>query len=840
MNKPFLALLLALLCAFAPFSVLADTDPTAETETPREETLLAEPAPPVTSEAPAPTRRTFRKSTRQKKISKKTAPPTDHKVQMDGRYRLAAAADSEKTFIFNDANADLQERNFRYLFGERLNNTFDPAIYDQLLLNVNFDPKERWNVYTQIVADPWSYVGTTGEQVQSSDPNRAIVMRYNLKYFGAFNSTLNEVYRNNIADSYAFPLIKIHEGDTTPTRVEGFDDFDGLSGNGHGIPFTIPQLDIDYEFRPIRKLWVDYTADDWHARVFALADEKQALWTDDPLELSNHKDYWQQSPWLYQYTPIMFFTDGSVKRGQYSDALSFLARDSEGNRLVLLRGASIEADLDRTYFVATVAAPFTPWDEKYFAADNIPGAVRLKHQVTDRLMMGGTYTFRTGLIDNSVADLNQVLGIDGKYNFNENVTGKAEVAGSYRERDKMTNQALTSSTDGFAYKMVLESHTARKKFLPGLTDLEGSFTQMDINFEPSLSRYTNTRDDHYWGNHLTFKEYSPDLEHFRIGDGVDVNRRVYHLRWKETLNKGRIVNLADLRQVRKTSDNSYKESVVRDELTLRVTGQLALKGLFRWQHLPRSYARVEPFIASYTFQGDTIDIANQTIQNVLVQAGKDPSRFTYAGGAQYILNKHWTLEGFVEVTNDIPDFPRVLLASTFRDANDRIEGILTDHITTGLYGQGPLGGVPPYEYFTITRQRVIYKPDQKTTLTVHAAQNGYKYAGGIDDNINHVGVSAAYEATKTVDFFMDYTYSHQIDIPKLIATNYTEHDYRGHHNVYASMDYRRNKGMIWRAEYGVFGLGDNTPLVTPYSVTTFSLPTIDTEHILRLSLTGEF
>lgn len=759
---------------------------------------------------------------------------------MDGRYRLAGAIHDEKTFIFNDANADLQEKNFRYLFGERQNNTYDPAIYDQLLLNVNFDPADRWNVYTQVVADPWSYVGTTGEQVQASDSDKSIIMRYNLKYFGAFNSTLNETYRNNIGDSYSFPIIKARHGRTDTTVVEGFEDFDGNPTNGHGIAFTVPALDIDYEFRPLRKLWADYTADEWRARIFALADEKQALWTDDPLELSNHKDFWQQSPWLYQYVPIQFFTDRSIKRGYYADNLSFLARDSEGNRLVLLRGASIEADLDRTYFAATIAAPFTPWDEKYFAPDNIPGALRLKHQATDRLMLGSTYTFRTGLIDKSVADFNQALGIDGKYDINENWVGKAEIAGSTRERDKLTNDFLQADTDGFAYKAVLSGNFGHQKFGPGLAEMEASFTQMDRNFEPNLSRYTSTRDDKVWGKHLTFKEYSPDLEHFRLGDGVDVNRRVLRLRWKETLNKGRIVNLADLRHVRKTQDNSYKETVFRDELTLSLTSQLTLKGLFRWQDLPDTYARAEPFISNFTFPGDTIDVANQTIQNVLVPAGKDPSRFTYAGGAQFIINKHWTLEGFVESTNDVPDFPRVLLNSTFRDANDRIEGILTDHITTSLYGQGPLGGVPPYEYFTITRQRVIFKPDNKTVVTFHAAQNGYKYAAGIDDNINHVGASIAYELNKKVDFFLDYTNSYVIDLPKLIATSYTEHDYRGHHNVYFLANYRRNQGMVWRAEYGVFGMGDNAPLVTPYSVTTFSLPTLDTEHILRLSLTGEF
>jgi hypothetical protein len=248
-------------------------------------------------------------------------------IKMSGRYRLAAGADGEDV-ILNEAHGDWQERNFRYLFGERLNNTYDPAIYSQFLLNLDFAPKEKFNFYTQIVNDPWSWVGSTGEQVLPSDIGTEEI-RYNLKYFGGINSTINEAYRTNVSDFVRFPVIKVKDGRTVRTVVRGFRDF-SLATNG--VPFTIPEHDLNYEFRPLRKLWMDYTEDDWHLRVFALADERQALSTDDPLRLSNHRDYWQQSPWLYQYVPIQFFSENVVKRGYYSDSLSFLAHDSEGNR----------------------------------------------------------------------------------------------------------------------------------------------------------------------------------------------------------------------------------------------------------------------------------------------------------------------------------------------------------------------------------------------------------------------------------------------------------------------------------------------------------------------------
>src|SRR3989338_4957013 len=327
----------------------------------------------------------FEDATREESPKKKEELLPGGRVKMSGRYRLAAGMGRD--FILNDSNADLQERNFRYLFGEHLNNTFDPAIYDQVLLNLDFLPADKFDIYTQLVADPWSLVGTTGEQIIRNQ-NGTSTIRPNLKYFGAFNGVLNETYRSNTGDSLATPLTKVHDGHTTRFSVPGFTDFCST--------YTFPELDIDYEFRPIRKLWMDYNEVQWHLRVFALADQNQALTTDDPLELSNHKDYWQQSPWLYQYKPIQFFTDRSIRRGHYDDSLSFLARDSEGNRLVLLRGASLEANLGKTYIASTVAAPFTPWDEEFFSADNVPGAVRIKHKISEKMMVGGTYTFRTG------------------------------------------------------------------------------------------------------------------------------------------------------------------------------------------------------------------------------------------------------------------------------------------------------------------------------------------------------------------------------------------------------------------------------------------------------------
>ncbi len=756
-------------------------------------------------------------------------------VKMTGKYRMTAGVESSGEVVGNDANADLQERNFRYLFGEKLNNTFDPAIYSQHEVMVDFAPSSKISFYTDIVNDPWSWVGTTGEQVQKSDIGGE-TLRYNLKYFGASNSTLNEIYRSDVTDSVAIPQIEVEDGHLAGgTVVHGFYDYNAATG---GIPFTIPKLDIDYEYRPIRKFWMDVTEDNWHARFFALADERQALSTDDPLELSNHRDYWQQSPWLYDYVPAQFFSDHSLKRGYYSDAISFLARDSAGNRLVLLRGASLEASSDQTYFVGTVASPFTPWDESFLDANNVPGAFRVKHQINDDLMVGGTYTFRTGLINNSVADFSQVLGVDTRYTLKEGTDIKAEMAGSHRERDLLTNESIKSSDEGYAYKLAYDSSFDHAE-IDRHTELHLSYTQMDREFESNLSRYTNTRDDHFWGNHLTFQEYSPDLEYFRIGDGIDRNRIVLRAQWKEKLFKERFQNLLDVRNVHKQHNTAYLETVARDEVTYKINDQWTAKGMFRWHGMPSTTPYVEPFLANFYFAGYE-DPASLRLQNLDVPADADADRFTYSAALQYVMNDEWTFEGYAERTNDIPDFPRGLLNGAFRDANDRVEGLLVDHVTTFLYGQRALNAVPPYDYFNVFRERIIFQPHKQLKFIFHAAQNEYDFASGIDDNVNHQGISVNFDYSKQLSFFFDYTHSKTIDVPRLISSSFSDLESRDHHNFYASCDYKLNASTVFRSEYGVFGLGSDSPQVTPYSTNSFSLPVLDTEHLLRLSLTGEF
>ena len=293
-----------------------------------------------------------------------------------------------------------------------------------------------------------------------------------------------------------------------------------------------------------------------------------------------------------------------------------------------------------------------------------------------------------------------------------------------------------------------------------------------------------------------------------------------------------------LRKVNKTSNTAYPETVINNEAVFRYSPQTTWKFYFRWQGLPDTTQSIEP-LQSNLYYLSNYDPVIETYQNTAIRPDLNPDRFTYAVAVQHVFSKELTAEGFFELSNDIPDFPRGVINNTFRDANDRVDGLLIDRLQPFIYNQAPFG-LPPYDYFSITKVRLIWKPEERLTYTFHGAYNDHLYASGIDDNITHIGLSMKLDYNDKLSFFGDYTYSKTIDLARMVATSLDEQVYEGHHNVYFSADYQIRPDTVLRGEYGMFGLGSATPIVTPYAVTTFTLPTLDTEHLFRLTLTGEF
>jgi len=629
---------------------------------------------------------------------------------------MAAGAGRHRTLSVNDSNSDLQDRDFHYLFGERLNNTFDPAIYSQYRVDIAADLDKHTTFFTQLVADPWSYVGKTSETI-IRDRVPSDTAQFFQKYLGPNNSTVSQIVRTPSRDKIIIPDLEAHGGKTQNFSTRGF-----LFSGGFQREFTAPTQDITYEFRPVRKMWVDYDLDEWHVRVFPLADQNQAMTTDDPLHLSNNKDFWQHSAWLDEWRPIQIFDDffagTAIRRGRYDIADAFIAKDSSGNYVTLLRGVAAEADFDRTYVGAMVASRYGLWDE-YQDFNNIPGVFRIKHQLTPDLMVGGLYTFRVGLVEHDPDAYNQVFSFDTKYMFNETDHIYGQWAFSRNDIDRLSS--FQSSHEGDAFRVGFLKDVTDPR--GAVTEFRGDFAWMDTKFQPTLSKYLSTRDDEFWGNFITFANIPDDVEPFKIGTGLDRGRYVSRFAIETHAPNVGIDHLLDVRHVRDTDSDSFIENVLRSEFDWRFAPQWLLKTFYRWHQLPDTQTDVEPFLASisagipafqpqvFSRQDEDPELKGIRLKNFDIDEGLDPSRQTWGVGLQHELNHQWTLEGSYSRSNDIQDFPRGIqnaefLESVLADSED--PNIKLDRVQPFLFGQYAYG-LPPYNYFSIVKERITYR-----------------------------------------------------------------------------------------------------------------------------------
>jgi hypothetical protein len=105
--------------------------------------------------------------------------------------------------------------------------------------------------------------------------------------------------------------------------------------------------------------------------------------------------------------------------------------------------------------------------------------------------------------------------------------------------------------------------------------------------------------------------------------------------------------------------------------------------------------------------------------------------------------------------------------------------------------------------------------------------------------VNHQGISVDWQIDRNWAIFCDYSHSVVGDVAKLIDTNLAVLDYVDHHNFYSRLRYRINTSTHLNMEYGVFGRtfyeGSDALPASEYEASTFSLPTLDTEHLFRMS-----
>ncbi|MCX5713440.1 MAG: tetratricopeptide repeat protein, partial [Candidatus Omnitrophica bacterium] len=653
-------------------------------------------------------------------------------------------------FIWKRADFSLNDRSKNW----RLNstaaydhkfNTYDPAIYDSLILNVDTDNEEGFNFHTNVTVDPWSFTGKSSKvTVKDGTGDTADVQLY---YWSNTGYTVNRTAYTSNGDTINVPELKVYNGVTKSAAI---------TSDRYKEIYTIPALKIESQFQPLREIWLDYTNDQMKVRAFPMGYQDQAYTSDDPLNITNHGIWWKDSKWLRQYTAGTYNstdTTPSYTTGRWDDSLSFASKDSTGKYLTALRGAAFSFKSDEgTSFDTTIATPKHLWQE-YGEVDNIIAAARLKHYFADNFMVGGTFTSRTGFVSGTkqtIDSQNFVGGVDLGYELVEGLKAQGEVLISNSKYD-MNNSAYKTDGRGNAYFFSLIGRYPQKSIMDltyGYDDIRMDKNEnfilktkiygahMDKGFDSALSDFHNTRQDVFWGRHIHFRKvldyYAAGMEKSgsnwdelkatRIGDGIDVARNTLGFRI-ETIWEDKLVNLFDVRNVHNTN-GKFIENVTRDELAVKVTDKLTAKGLGIYQKMHKTVGGVDPFV----YDGDTGDY----YLNASVPDAEDPSIKTGSFGLNYDFFDWLSLNGVYERTNDYTiaydNFPQsVLLNNTTLYGTYYKDGQLYRYILPFLYNQG-IFPQAPYEFYNVAKLGFRITPSDKFEIYLDYGFNEFKAA----------------------------------------------------------------------------------------------------------------
>ncbi len=776
----------------------------------------------------------------EKKESKgiKTGPLT-----ISGQMQLSFGI-TPNDFIWKRANFDLNEKSKSWrvssdaAFNNRFN-TFDPRIYDSLAVNLDTENKEGFNFHSNVTVDPWSFTGKSSKTTLTSAGGDTAEVE--LFYWSNGRVVNNTIYGAKKASTLNIPELKVVDGKTTATTINGF---------------NLPGMKIERQFQPVRELWMDYANDQIKFRAFPIALQDQAYTSDDPLGITNHHIWWKDSSWLRKYTPGVFHS-GNVPvdftKGLWDDSLSFLTKDSTGKYLTALRGLSFSFLPDeKTSFDTTFAAPKHLWQD-YGTVDNVINASRLKHYFGDNFMAGATFSSRSGFLtepNQKLDSQNYVGGADLAYEIMEGLKAQAEVLSSQSFYD-LSNSTYETKSRGNAYYFSFIGRYPQKSIMDlkyGYDEialdkdenflLKSKFylSRMDDGFDSSLSNFHETRQDTFWSRHLHFRKpmnyYSSGLEgsstdwgqlnSTRIGNGIDAGRNTIGFRVESFL-KDKVYNLFDLRNVHNVN-GKFIENVARDEATVQVTDKLSAKILGIYHKLPRTVGGIDPFI----YAGNTGDF----FINAAVPDGEDPTVMTGSFGLNYDFFNWLSLNGIYERTNDYylayDGFPAntlrndSTLGGTFRQNNN-----LYRFKNPFLYSQG---GFPqaPYDYYNVFKTGLRIMPINNMELYLDYTRNEFESAAQNSESMNHVGIEMTYMPAKKFGMALKYTYSRWQDTDRLVAGSTNP---LGHHNFFGEFRYLPSKDDEFILQYGegtTSNLGNFS--LDPYGGTAL---TIDTAHILR-------
>ncbi|MFA6378883.1 MAG: hypothetical protein WCX16_03775 [Candidatus Omnitrophota bacterium] len=777
-------------------------------------------------------------------------------IRMGFGYETSGGGD----FIWKRANFNLNEKNFRTISWNQLNrreDTFDPAIYDRLEFNVDVEPLDNpFSFHTNIVIDPWSYVGKTNkislESVEAGLTGIHDSIDVQLLSLGNTNYTINQIIdtlkKGTLVDLIEYKVRNGHVPQQTLHTKDGWQSF------------LMPELELHQWFWPVRELWMDYEPNEnVKLEIFPFGLEDKAMTTDDPLRLSNNRTWWEESPWLANwkqghYNPDVtdiwgWPTTPDFTKGKWDDALAFATRDSEARRLTGLRGMSVEFSKDDTEIETTIASPKTLWQD-YDSLNALATSVRAKQHLSDQFYVGTLDNAHLGFVNQDLDGYNVVTAYDAGWMPTPSSKISAEYAFSFTEQD-LTNSDYDSRQRGSAYDMQL---VGTSSYLSGADqdyfgiqpgEDETTFyktrlrlSRMDKGFQSSLSTYLETRDDEYWSRHLTFRDPAnfknitfDDIDPFRIGNGIDYDR--YVINWRSDLSffDKQIKGLTDIRNVHQASTNKYVETVARTEWGWEPTSRFETKTLLLAHHIPLTTGGFDPFITR---------LSGGAMANDDMPDGEDASLYTASAGLKYWLTNWLAWDGTWERTNDFTvatdNYPRGIFNDTSVATYTSYGNIYREDYAF-LYDQGYFP-MPPYEYHNIFRTGITFKPSEKWDLYLDYARNPYEWAGPSDDNLNHVGLAVAYTPTSRLQMYAKYTWSRVNSVNDVLYNN-GQINFQSHHNIFLETQYLfKDDSKIT----GSFGVGPSIynayASATPYAGST--TPTMDTQKMFRLFYTKSF
>lgn len=787
-----------------------------------------------------------------------SAPPASFSgssVKISGDARTSAGIYSDGKVVFTRANADLDEKNFRILSNSQYNNginTYDPALYSRLKIVLDASVASAVvSFHLNISADPWSYTAKSEKMSVTSAWGDTARVQY--LFWGNTGYTVNSIVNTlRLGDAFALPEIKVTHGRVPETSV----------GTDFGDTFDIPSAKLDYTFFPVREAWVDIKpSEKLKLRIFPMGYEDQALTSDDPLKLSNNKMWWEESPWIDGWQPGTLNVGASpvdFTKGVWDRSLAFFTKDSDGQRLTALRGVSLESQpTDETSIKATAATPKTLWQDYGDPLTTLPASLRIKQIIGDLFYVGTTANLHQGFANGNKDAENYTGGLDSGLVFLNWFKLEGEFAASQSHYD-LTTPDFASKFTGNAYYVSLTSASNPQDMINkdyfGLQPIEKTdvfykgrlyFARMDAGFESSLSDYHQTRDDSFWSDHLTFYpsdyRYMPqtspsqseyDLEPFAIGNGIDYGRTVVGWRGDTRQMDGRLDALADIRHVQDNNGTKI-ENVARAQWTFHATDKFTTKGLFMIHDLPETTAGFDPFITD----GNT----GLPLANTAVAGGKDPSLSTGSLGGRYEFFPWAALSGVWEYTNDFTtmgsdDFPRGdLNSSSFITYTQN--GKVYRRPFPFLYDQ-QFFDQAPYPYHNMFKTGLEISPTEKWHVYLDYTRNPYKFAGNIDDNMNHFGIETCYVPFPKVGFYLRYTFSQWYDLGRLLNNQVL--DYRGFNNIFFETRMVLPRDVLMSIQYGVgpaynVQTSSSDPLLAFYSTAV-----IETQHVVRIVFDKKF